>query len=108
METEWISNPDVSRRSVLHSERNLTVYFALARKRQLAKSTLASHDRCVRTASCGFEREDGSRAMVDSAVMVVGFVGEDLCLSLTMCCHVKKALSHIDAEISAPKFAYIV
>jgi hypothetical protein len=105
METEWISNPDVSRRSVLHSERNLTVYFALARKRQLAKSTLASHDRCVRTASCGFEREDGSRAMVDSAVMVVGFVGEDhLCLSLTMCCHVKKALSHIDAD----KFAYIV
>jgi hypothetical protein len=61
----------------------------------------------VRTASCGFEREDGSRAM-DAAVMVVGFVGEDLCLSLTMCCHVKKALSHIDAEISAPKFAYIV
>lgn len=42
---------------------NWTVYFALARKRQLVKSTVAVHERWVRVAWCGLEREDGSSAM---------------------------------------------
>jgi ribosomal protein L14 len=61
IEMEWMSKWEVSRHNKLQLDDVIcTVYFALARKRHLMKSTEAVHERCVRRASLGLEREEGS------------------------------------------------
>jgi hypothetical protein len=68
-----MSRCEVSRCIVLHLDDVIwTVYFALARKRQLMKSTDAVHERCVNRASFGLEREEGSsESGIDGLVAAV-------------------------------------
>jgi hypothetical protein len=54
-----------------------TVYFALARKRQLVKSTVAVQERWRRRAWWGLEREEGSFVAVLGLLLLVVVVVEE-------------------------------